>query len=741
MPQKRENGRRSVLQKKENTPPAVVQRSLDFFKFHTQPQQRKTTALFLFIVLAGLLLRLYFALTVHLNLDEGSYLYDAELLREGNVPFKDYYTRSPLLLLFLAGSISILGESYLAGRLFVVLISTLTIPLVYLVGKRIFNRRTGFVAALLFSLSPFTAYHGALIFTEIPQAFFLTLSFVLVLRGLDRTGLFSECSPSFPLSLTERGNLKETGTPIEMEKEQGEQKRRAFSVNPRGASMNFFLAGFVIGACVFIRRTSLLFFAIIIFFLICLLINERRKRGISRRDMPKNAFFHTLLPFIAGFFLVFLTGLLLIFQMAGQDTYGESFFTRAGTIESGSNHFFAFIHFNERGFYLYLPFLFAAIYGVTFLLMKPPTGNGERMASRKRKEERDTEANPPALLSFYSRGSIILLLLFYVLIAALFFLFTWGLFHDRYSNHGLSNLLTSIIYLVSISTFLLLVFVIHPIRFALRFSGNVSRYHHALLWSWFSFVFLFYMVYDHIYQAYIYEFIIPAIILVSHLLLKFHAIFLKDRGNHVLSPFKGKDALGRDALRSGDENQGLEGREKHLLFTSFGETLMKKANLNFSSLIVIFFLFLLLSVVNGYGYYMRGIREPDFATPDDVSEAAGYIKNHTEPGEEIFAANCAVAFQADRPVIFNLSHPTVYRPSHFPNRTEDFPSLDLINYPQVGEIIRYLNESQVRYIIVDPHMDMNYLDHHSSLRDYIEANYVLEKEFGRIRILALRDKK
>lgn len=724
-----------MLEKKERTPPAVVQRALDFFKFHTEPQQRKASALFFFIVLAGLLLRLYFALTVHLNLDEGSYLYDAELLREGNTPFKDYYTRSPLLLLFLAGSISLLGESYLAGRLFVVLLSTLTIPLVYLVGKRIFNRRTGFLAALLFSLSPFTAYHGALIFTEIPQAFFLTLSFVLVLRGLDRTGLFSECSPS-SLALKERGNLKETGTPIEVEKEQGEQKRRAFPVHPWETSMNFFFAGFVIGASVFIRRTSLLFFAIIIFFLICLLINERRKKGITQGDMPKNAFLHTLLPFVTGFFLVFLTGLLLIFRLAGQDPYGESFFTRAGTIESGSNHFFAFIHFNERGFYLYVPFLFAAIYGVTSLLMKPPFGGGERMASRKKKEEHDKEANPPALFSFYSRGSVILLIIFYVLIGVLFFLFTWGLFHDRYSNQELSNILTSIIYLVSIITFLLLVFVIHPIKFALRFSGNVSRYHHALLWFWFSFIFLFYMAYDHIYQAYIYEFIIPATLLVSHLLLSFHAIFLKDCGNQVLSSFKRKDAL-----RSGDEDQGHEGRENHLLLTSFGETLMKKAKLNFSSLIVIFFLFLFLSVVNGYGYYMGGIREPDFASPGDVSDAAGYIKDHTEPDEEIFAANCAVAFEADRLVIFNLSHPTVYRPSHFPNRTKDFPCLDLINYPQVDEIIRYLNESHVRYIVVDPHMEINYLDHHSSLRNYIEANYVLEKEFGKIRILALRDKK
>ena len=68
----------------------VVKELYSFLRFHLGPARRRTTAMVLIILVLGFLLRLYFALTVHLNLDEGSYLYDAQLLRDGKVPFRDY---------------------------------------------------------------------------------------------------------------------------------------------------------------------------------------------------------------------------------------------------------------------------------------------------------------------------------------------------------------------------------------------------------------------------------------------------------------------------------------------------------------------------------------------------------------------------------------------------------------------------------------------------------------------------
>jgi len=709
----------------------VVKELYSFLRFHLGPARRRTTAMVLIILVLGFLLRLYFALTVHLNLDEGSYLYDAQLLRDGKVPFRDYYTRSPLLLVLLAGSISVFGESYLAGRLLSVLLSTLTIPLIYLAAHRIFDRGTGFVAAFLFAFSPFTVYCGALIFTETAQVFFLTMAFVLLLRGLDRTGLFPGYSLLSGVGEGEAGNNGKNGEDREKTKE------GTTLFYPREAAVSFFLAGVVLAASVHIRRTSLLVFVSVVLFLLGLLINEKRK-GTTSPPPPTNGFFsYVLLPFVLGFFLTGGVSLALLFHLVGPEHYLESFFTRAGTISSGSNHFFAFIHFNERGFYLYLTFLFAVIYGAAALLMKQIPPKNEGGGSEPGTEREEQPRHPSFGTPWYGPCSITLLVLSYLLVAMLFFLFTWGLFHDRYANHGITNLATSLIYLFAIILFLAIVLAVHPARFASRFLEGVSRYHYLLLWFWFFGVFLFYMGYDHIYQVYIYEFIVPAMILVAHVLVGFYTIFLRDKA----FAFPGSSIGKGSSPSSGDRKTDHEKDPHHVLLTSFGRSLGRTARPGVPLLVLLFLLLMLLSSLNGYGYYLRDNQDQEFATPGDVSDAAVYIKDHTAPGEEIFAANCMVAFEADRPIIFHLSHPTVYRPTHFPNRTKDFLSLEEMNYPEVDEIISYLKENQVRYIVVDPHMEMNFLEHHASLREHIEAYYTVEKEFGKIQILALKTRK
>ena len=57
------------------------------FRYHTRPDQRGQTSLLLLAMLLGLFFRLHFALTAPMGLDEGSFLYDAQLMKEGSIAF------------------------------------------------------------------------------------------------------------------------------------------------------------------------------------------------------------------------------------------------------------------------------------------------------------------------------------------------------------------------------------------------------------------------------------------------------------------------------------------------------------------------------------------------------------------------------------------------------------------------------------------------------------------------------
>ena len=641
-----------MSEEKEDQCPGSCQRLENIIKSQFSAEHRGRTQIILGLMLAGFLLRLYFALSVHLTLDEGSYLYDAELLREGEVPYRDYYTRSPLFLALLAGSISVFGESYLAGRLLSVCLSTLTIPLVYLITRRLFQQKEAFVAAAIFSLSPFTAYHGSLIFTEVPQVFFLTLAFYLVLLGLERRE-----PSSWKLLL---------------------------------------LAGFLVGASVLVRRTSLVFLAFLLLFQITVATNRCLKQG-NGKQLSRNL--KPLGSLALGASLGFGLGVLLLFAFDGGSVYIDSFLTRAGMLDSESNHFFAFVHFSERGFYLYLSFFLAAIYGVSSLIM------GKRAVDERDPARPEGGTTTPESRLHKPRQT--LLLGFYLFMALLFLLLNLGLFHDRLGNQGAWNLLTSVIYLLGSLLLVLVALTYHPVEFSRELWKGVAGHRKLMVWGWFLALFLFYVSYQHISQIYLYELVVPAIIILSPLLR----------------------ALGGMAVSQ--DRDSLPRRTQLGLWK--GETSPRWLSLQSSA----FLLILLAALLNGYGYYQQDINEPDFATPRDIVDAGEYINSHSSPTDQLFTANGAVAFQANRDIIFNISHPAVYRPSHNPEEATHFPSLDTMDYPTVEEIINYLNQSKekVPFVVIDHHMNMNYLNHHPDLKEFIQEHYVQVAIYGDIRLL------
>jgi len=92
----------------------------------------------------------------------------------------------PLYYLILHIWTLILGPSAVAVRLFSVVAGTLSIPLMFLVGRRLFGRRTGIVAALVMAVAPFHVYYSQEARMYALVALLVLLSIHLFLSLLER---------------------------------------------------------------------------------------------------------------------------------------------------------------------------------------------------------------------------------------------------------------------------------------------------------------------------------------------------------------------------------------------------------------------------------------------------------------------------------------------------------------------------------------------------------------------------
>lgn len=88
---------------------------------------------------------------------------------------------------------------YIIGRLIAAVAGTTTVLLVYLIGKKAYNIRTGIVAAVLLTFAPLHAEFSHMIKTQVPTAFLAALAFIFIYRVYEKgqikdyilSGLFS----------------------------------------------------------------------------------------------------------------------------------------------------------------------------------------------------------------------------------------------------------------------------------------------------------------------------------------------------------------------------------------------------------------------------------------------------------------------------------------------------------------------------------------------------------------------
>ncbi len=144
--------------------------------------QNRLFFVFIAILLLGFILRIAYAAHLPLSNDEGSYLYDGLLLSQGKWPFNYSFSRSPVLMFLVAPTIAIFGRSYIAGRMISIFAGLASSAVLYLLGKRLFNKRVGFAAFVMFALLAPAVVHTSYLLTQ-------PLEILLVLLGVYFTWL------------------------------------------------------------------------------------------------------------------------------------------------------------------------------------------------------------------------------------------------------------------------------------------------------------------------------------------------------------------------------------------------------------------------------------------------------------------------------------------------------------------------------------------------------------------------
>ncbi len=96
---------------------------------------------------------------------------------------KFYAWRSPGFPLFLSLIYKIFGHSFFAAKIGLAILSSVTVMLLFFLGKILVDKKTGFLASLIYSIYPASIFWTGYLAPETITAFLLVLSVFLILKG------------------------------------------------------------------------------------------------------------------------------------------------------------------------------------------------------------------------------------------------------------------------------------------------------------------------------------------------------------------------------------------------------------------------------------------------------------------------------------------------------------------------------------------------------------------------------
>jgi len=136
-------------------------------------------------ILIGFTIRFYYAQTIPLTNDEGSYLYDGYLLSRGLWPFAFSFSRAPALMVIVAFVTKIFGNGIFIGRLISIFAGLLCSKVIYKIGKALINEKVGYYSFLSYLLIPVVSVHNARIHTQTLETLFVMLGIWFLILSLD----------------------------------------------------------------------------------------------------------------------------------------------------------------------------------------------------------------------------------------------------------------------------------------------------------------------------------------------------------------------------------------------------------------------------------------------------------------------------------------------------------------------------------------------------------------------------
>lgn len=124
--------------------------------------------------IVGFLVRLLGVFIFPASWDGGIFLYWANLINGGALPYRDFFIRDPVYIYLVAGSVRVFGTNYLALSLVSVVPSVLTIPFLYKIAKEVFDITSGVVSAVVYSLAPTVVWYST-VFDERSLMLFISM--------------------------------------------------------------------------------------------------------------------------------------------------------------------------------------------------------------------------------------------------------------------------------------------------------------------------------------------------------------------------------------------------------------------------------------------------------------------------------------------------------------------------------------------------------------------------------------
>ncbi|MDP3185152.1 MAG: glycosyltransferase family 39 protein, partial [Anaerolineales bacterium] len=97
-----------------------------------------------------------------------------------------YYSKGPMIAYLIALGTAIFGDNVFGIRVMAVISSALSSIFLYLLGKKLFDERTGVAAAVLMQLIPLYSAYGVLFTIDSPFIFFWVLSLYLFWRAVEQ---------------------------------------------------------------------------------------------------------------------------------------------------------------------------------------------------------------------------------------------------------------------------------------------------------------------------------------------------------------------------------------------------------------------------------------------------------------------------------------------------------------------------------------------------------------------------